>query len=364
MPIPSEKISSDEQSKALQKTLKELADIKFALDEASIVGITDAKGDIIYANDKFCEISKYSREELLGQNHRIINSGYHPREFFVDLWKTIASGKVWRGEIRNRAKDGTIYWVDSTIVPFLNENGRPYQYVSIRTEITKRKMMEEAIAELPRKIIQAQETEREYLAREIHDDLGQSLATLKMLIQSGFLDKKQDGQERKEVERIISYLNTIIKKTRNLSSLLRPSTLEVLGLLASLKTLIEDLRVNKRLKIFFNSTVLDGIKFQGKDINFYRIIQEALANVVRHAQATKVDIKMTKKSDRLFVTIKDNGVGFRLTRRSKGGKLPMDGIGLSSMAERTKLLHGDFQIVSEPGQGTKITLNIPILNSV
>ncbi len=128
-----------------QQLIQELSDFKSALDESAIVAITDVNGIITYVNDRFCDISGYSREELIGETHRLVNSGYHSLAFFQEMWDTISSGEIWRGEICNRGKAENLYWVDSTVIPFLDPNGQPFQYLAIRVEITDRKQAEEAM---------------------------------------------------------------------------------------------------------------------------------------------------------------------------------------------------------------------------
>ncbi|MGB5604406.1 MAG: ATP-binding protein, partial [Gammaproteobacteria bacterium] len=165
-------IEHERGTELVRKTLNDLDNQVNALDEHAIVSIADVYGDITYANDKFCEISQYSREELIGTNHRILKSGVHPKEFYQEQWKTISQGMVWKGEICNKKKDGTLYWVSATIVPFLDDNGIPNKYVAIRENITERKNYE--------KILLAKNEQLKLAHRELEQSHQQALQAEKL----------------------------------------------------------------------------------------------------------------------------------------------------------------------------------------
>jgi len=162
-----QRIERSEQ--AARVAVAELQTQKFALDEHAIVAITDPSGRITHANDRFCDISKYTREELIGQDHRIINSGHHPRAFFAELWRTISAGQVWHGDVCNRAKDGSLYWVNTTIVPFKNEAGRIEQFVAIRSNVTDRQLFEEELKTARCLADEANAAKSEFLANMSHE---------------------------------------------------------------------------------------------------------------------------------------------------------------------------------------------------
>src|SRR4051794_94540 len=193
-----------------------LEQIRYALDQAAIVAITDQRGIITYVNDKFCEISKYSRGELLGQDHRIINSGYHPKEFIRGLWHTIAHGRVWRGELRNRAKDGSTYWVDTTIVPLLDADGKPREYLAIRNDITERKAMEQRLAD------QAALTQLGQLAAVVAHEVRNPLAGVKGSLQVLRGRVAMAPTDVQIVDAMIARLNTLNSKVDDILRFARP----------------------------------------------------------------------------------------------------------------------------------------------
>lgn len=330
----------------LKKSMQELIDIKFALDESSIVAITDSRGTITYINEQFSEISKYPKEELLGQDHRILNSGYHPNSFFKEMWKTIGSGKVWKGEIRNRAKDGTFYWVDTTIVPFMNDKGKPYQYLAIRYEITERKRVEQELQKMMTTIIDVQEDERKRLSRNLHDGIGQNLYSHLITI-----NRLLSEMDHPLLEQMQKEATQLIEEIRDISWELRPSVLDDLGLVPAIRSFLSRYSDNYHIDVYFEC-VLNRRLDISIELTIYRIIQEALTNIRKYAEVSDATVTIREMDEVVRVMIEDKGIGFDLDSQSRG-------VGLFSMDERTRAVGGELTINSLPGKGTRIILEVP-----
>ncbi|MBV7506324.1 PAS domain-containing protein [Bacillus sp. sid0103] len=333
----------------LKKSMQELVDIKFALDESSIVAITNSRGMITYVNDQFCHISKYSREELLGQDHRIVNSGYHSRDFFKEMWRTIGTGKVWKGEICNRAKDGTYYWVDTTIVPFFNDQGKPYQYLAIRYEITERKRVERELQKMMTTIINVQEEERKRLSRNLHDGIGQNLYSHLITINRLLAEMDHPLLLQMQTE-----ATELIEEIREISWELRPSVLDDLGLVPAIRSFLSRYSDHYNIDVYFECVLNRRLDIR-IELTIYRIIQEALTNVRKYAEVAQAKVTIREIDDVIRVMIEDKGKGFDVKNQTVG-------VGLFSMDERARSVGGELVISSSPGKGTKLILEVPSMN--
>jgi len=380
-----EQLKQGTNDDALERTLKELADIKFALDQSAIVAITDQRGIINYVNDEFCRISKYSREELLGQDHRIINSGYHPKEFIRELWTTIAAGQVWKGELRNLAKDESIYWVDTTIVPFLNSDGKPYQYVAIRHDITQLKLTEEQVRK------QAGELQRAAhlsfvgelaagLAHEIKNPLAGIQGGVDILIRRR--DKNDPEREalegmRHEVERIDSTVRALLDRARpRLVSVRASSLTEIVGRAVNLARaqLANATSRGRRISIEFEPPH-DRMTIQIDPPQIEDAVLNLIINAIEAADGDgRVTVRIGRSQDdggeefedEAIVEVSDNGRGISeedlvrifnpfFTTRPGG-----TGLGLPAVRRIARAHGGRVEVSSSLGKGSTFTIRLPL----
>ncbi|MEK6783379.1 MAG: PAS domain-containing protein [Bacteroidota bacterium] len=356
----------------LQESLKKIADYKYALDESNIVAITDQKGIIKYVNDNFSKISRYSKDELLGQDHRIINSGFHPKEFIRDLWVTIANGEVWRGELRNKAKDGTIYWVDTTIVPFLNEQGKPYQYVAIRSDITERKKKETEIQNLNKEL--------ESFSYSVSHDLRAPLRALE-----GFgkaLSEKYKDTFDEDASRWLGFITSNAKQMdlliNDMLNFSRINRENVKGTIVNMKVLAQEcFETNKMHYSGKNiSFTLANIPDSFGDVAMVKQVwQNLISNALKYSSKNEnitIDITGKIEHDYTVYSIKDNGVGFDEKYKNKlfgvfqrlhsNKEFEGTGVGLAIVDRIIQKHNGWIRASSQTGKGAEFTFALPVEN--
>jgi len=357
----------------MRRNLKELADVKAALDEHAIVAITDPKGKINYANEKFCAISKYARWELIGQDHRIINSGYHSKEFMRELWTTITQGKVWKGEILNRAKDGSLYWVDTTIVPFLGEDGKPTQFVAIRADITERKRAQERQNDLMGELKEINEQLNQF-AYVVSHDLKAPLRAISSLAdwlitdygdKVGEAGREQFAMLLGRTKRMNALVDGILRYSRitrqheelvmvdvnqllrEVAEMLAPPPGIVLRVAPGLPTLPCE---RTRLTQIFENLISNAVKYMGKpEGEIYIGCEDAGPNWKFHVRDTGpgIEERYFEKIFQIFQTL-----AARDDRESTG-------IGLAIVKKNIELSGGRVWVESTVGQGSTFFFLIP-----
>ncbi len=375
----------------LQQSIKDISDYKLALDESSIVAITDQEGIINHVNDNFCKISKYSRDEIIGKSHKVTNSGFHPKEFFIDLWGTITKGLVWRGEIKNKAKDGSYYWVDSTIIPFLDKKGKPFQYVTVRFDISVKKKVEEDIIKAKEAADSANRAKSEFLANMSHEIRTPMNAVIGFseLLSKSVEDKKQLSQVesiRNSGKNLLKIINDILDLSKIEAGKIdiTPIPVNLCDLLREIENLFAQKVKEKGIALSIDYEKIFSKTLSIDEVRFRQILFNLIGNAVKFTDKgyVSISIKNKKNSENegsidLTVLVKDTGIGIPVDQQElifapfnqqpgqSVEKFGGTGLGLSITKKLVEKMGGNMSLESEVGKGSTFgfnLFNIPVLD--
>ena len=368
---------------------KELENLKLALDQSSIVAFTDKSGTIVHANDKFCEISQYSREELLGQNHRILNSGKHPKEFFIQVWKTISSGKVWQGEIQNKTKNGSYYWVFTTIVPLLGDDGKPNQYIAIRHDITEHKKAEEERLRLAANTHAAMEADRlksEFLANmshEIRTPLNGILGMTRLVLDTALNNEQRDSLLTviRSGENLLTVINDILDFSKVEAGKLDLELINfaIRPLLSDIEMTMSLAAISKNVSFVIEIDPTVGSAFKGDPGRLRQVLTNLIGNAIKFTGEGQIKITVSQTDisnqlKQLRFEVDDTGIGiptealsrmfqsFSQADSSTSRRFGGTGLGLSISRRLVELMGGKIGVESVLGKGSKFwfILDLPV----
>lgn len=365
----------------IKESNKSLASQKQALDSSAIVAETDLRGRITYVNQKFIEISKYSREELIGQDHRILNSRYHDKSFFIDLWRTISRGEVWHGEVKNRSKNGEYYWVDTTIYPIKNAFDKIIKYIAIRFDITDKKRMLEELQEATKTANIAAKTKTDFLANMSHEIRTPMNAIIAMtdVLSETELTTDQDKYV-KVINNAGSILLDVINSILDLSKIeagqlnLEKIEYNLYDMLNSAIAVMNSSAIKKNLALVVDIEANVPENIFGDPSRLRQVIINLLANAIKFTNKGEIVLKVKidrESCNNLFFSVSDTGIGIAFenyskifsvfsqantsTSREYGGT----GLGLSISKKLVESFGGKINFISELGKGSNFYFTLP-----
>ncbi|TXT38815.1 MAG: kinase-like protein, partial [Comamonadaceae bacterium] len=373
-------------SSRLNTQITDINNQKFALDQHAIVSITDLNGIITYANQRFCDISGFSQAELIGQNHRIVKSDEHPPEMFEAMWHTITQGKTWNGDVKNRKKDGSFYWVNATIVPLLDSNGLPHHYIGIRTDITANKLLEQHLQSARDEAEAATQAKARFLANmshEIRTPMNAILGMLK-LIQNTELDKRQQDYASKAegaAQSLLGLINDILdfSKIDAGKMTLEMRNFRLDKLMRDLSVIVSSNLGAKPVEVLFDIDPAAPRTLMGDALRLQQVLVNLTGNAIKFTLKGEVVISITQMEHTpthtsLRFTVRDSGIGiapehqqhifngFSQAETSTTRRFGGTGLGLSISRKLVTLMGGNLELKSAPGQGSafSFTITLPI----
>ena len=367
---------------ALSHALVALEQQKFALDQHAIVSITDETGRISYANDRFCSISGFSREELIGADHNIIKSGVHPPAFFEDIWNTITQGRVWSGEVCNRNKAGELYWVAETIVPFMNADGKPGQYIAIRTDITARKMLEDNLVRARDAAEAANRAKSDFLAtmsHEIRTPMNGIIGMTELALDTDLNAQQRDFLDvvRSSAGTLLSIIDDILDFSRIEAGKLRIEAISF-DLRKTLEETLRPFHVQAAAKALrLQCSVAPGVpaRLTGDPVRLRQIVVNLVGNALKftHSGQVTIEFDATPAEDQSLLLcgkVRDTGIGIPAdklehifdafsqadssTTRRYGGT----GLGLAICKRLVTLMDGSLYVESAEDSGSTFMFTI------